>query len=247
MDVKRPLTGGEASAAHPRIAVSSVPRPVVTGYGEDRADTATQGVIRGVVTAGGVPVVLPVVDPAMAAAQLDGADGLVLTGGQDLDLPATDVELDPHRWIDPARDRHEFALWTAAREAGLPVLGICRGLQLVNVALGGSLILHVEGHDAGGAHADRLHPVRVRPYGALAAAIGDGAPGVNTIHHQAIERLAPPLRPTAHSADGLIEAAELEDPWFVGVQWHPELMLDLPGGQPLFDALVIQARARSVR
>jgi putative glutamine amidotransferase len=194
--------------------------------------------VAGVVKAGGVPLLLPVVEGSLAPAQLDACDALILSGGQDLDLPETGT--DPDRWIDPARDRHEFALWDAAHRRGLPVLGICRGLQLVNVALGGSLEPHLEAHNASGDYGERPHRVQVDAGTRLSKLIGRPAIEVNTIHHQAARSLGEGLVVAARAPDGVIEAAELRsaDFRFVGVQWHPELMLDRPGGQDLFDAVV---------
>ena len=222
----------------PRIAISSVPRDVPTGYGGDRADTVAAGVVAGVVAAGGVPLLLPVVDPELAPEQLEGVAGLLLAGGQDLALPETDVG--GERWIDPNRDRHEFALWQEARRRGLPVLGLCRGLQLVNVALGGALEPHVDGHDAGDEHATRLHPVTARAGSRLDGLLPEPTIEVNTIHHQTVRTLGAGLVASGHALDGTIEAAESSAgaQWFLGVQWHPELILGLPAGQPLFDGLI---------
>jgi putative glutamine amidotransferase len=226
----------------PVIAISSVPRDVPTGYGGDRADTVAAGVVAGVVAAGGIPLMLPVVDPSLASLQLRPADALLLAGGQDLDLP--DTGLGEERWIDPARDRHEFALWEEARRRQLPVLGVCRGLQLANVALGGTLEPHVDGHDAGDEHATRLHRVAVDPGTRLDALLSERTVDVNTIHHQTIGALGAGLVACARAPDGVVEAAETSpgEPWFVGVQWHPELIRGLPAGQPLFEGLVRAAR-----
>jgi putative glutamine amidotransferase len=231
----------------PVIAISSVPRNVPTGYGGDRADTVAAGVVAGVVDAGGIPLLLPVVDPSLAPHQLRAADALLLAGGQDLDLPETD--LGGERWIDPARDRHEFALWEEARRRRLPVLGVCRGLQLANVALGGTLQPHVDGHDAGDEHATRLHSVAVNPGTRLDALLPAREVDVNTIHHQTIGVLGSSLVACAHAPDGVVEAAEASSngPWFVGVQWHPELIRELPAGQSLFDGLVRAARDEAER
>lgn len=212
----------------------------MTGYGIDRADTAVEGMTSAVERAGGIPIVLPVGSPEIAAEQLAPIDGLIFSGGQDLDLPGASGD---DRWIDPGRDRHEFALWEAARLRGLPVLGVCRGLQLANVMTGGTLIQMVEGHDAGEEHASDRHEVRVESGSKLAAILGSERVEVNTIHHQALDQLGDGLRATAWGDDGVIEGAEMDQgPWFVGIQWHPELLAGVPAGDALFDELVVQSR-----
>lgn len=224
----------------PVIAITPVPRDVETGYGRDRADTVARGFGDAVAAAGGLPISLPQVPAELAAAQLEHVDGLVLSGGQDIDLPGATGE---DRWIDAARDRHEFALWSAAQERAMPVLGVCRGLQLVNVALGGTLIGHVEGHDAAESHAEELQEVEVEDGTLLAGILGAGSCLVNTIHHQALGDLGDGMRVSARSSDGTIEAGELEGgQWFVGVQWHPELLPGRPSGDALFAALVKECR-----
>lgn len=234
-----------SSLGTPRIAITSVPRVVPTGYGPDAADTVAAGLVAGVAEAGGTPVMLPVTDPSLASRQLDGIEGLVLSGGQDLDARAFGGERHPRStWLDPERDRWELELFAAARERGLPVLAICRGLQLATAALGGTLIPHLDGHDAGDGHAERTHPVAVVPESRLAAATGGGTLEVNTLHHQAVATLPPQLRPSAYDPEGLLEGAEAVDgSWLLAVQWHPELMRERAGGQDLFDALVAAARA----
>jgi len=225
----------------PVIAITPVPRDVQTGYGEDRADTVARGFGDAVAAAGGLPISLPQVAPELAGAQLEHVDGLILSGGQDLDLPEATGE---DRWVDAARDRHEFALWEAARARGIPVLGVCRGLQLANVALGGTLVTHVEGHDAADRHAEELQEVDVKAGTLLAGILGSGPCLVNTIHHQALGELGEGMRVSARSADGTVEAGELVgEPWFVGVQWHPELLPGRPAGDALFAALVERCAA----
>ena len=224
-----------------KIAVSSVPRTVPTGYGPDTADTVAVGTTEGVVRAGGIPVILPVVDAVTASAQIDECDGLILSGGHDLALPLPEGESVTDRWIDPARDVHELALWSAARTRGLPVLGICRGAQLVNHALGGALARQIDDHDAAEAHAEEMHEVSLAPGTRLYAICGPSPAAVNTIHHQAVERPGDGLVVSARSVtDGSIEGIEAAaaDHWFVGVQWHPELMAGHPAGDGLFRALV---------
>ncbi len=228
------------SATRPLIGITAVPRDIQTGYGPDRGDTAVKGMTSAVERAGGVPLLLPITEPGLAEAQLAALDGLVLSGGQDIDLPGSTND---ERWIDPPRDLHEFALWRAARQVGLPILGICRGLQLANIMSGGTLIQMVDGHDAGARHASELHSVRVEPSSKLAAILGSDCVNVNTVHHQALDVLGDGIVASAWSGDGLTEAAEIDrGGWFVGVQWHPELMAGVPAGDALFEELVLRAR-----
>jgi putative glutamine amidotransferase len=229
----------------PLIGITAIPRPVQTMYGPAAAHTCTDALVASVAAAGGVPILLPVVPAEHAALQLRGLDGLVLAGGQDVDPtsygrpPAAEGA-----WVHRGRDDHELALLAAARFSALPVLGVCRGLQLANVALGGDLIEHVDGHDAGARFADDLHPVRVEEGTLLARATGGGQIAVNSLHHQVVGALAAGLRPSASAADGLPEAAEaIDGPWLVAVQWHPELMGAVPGGLDLFAALVRESAA----
>jgi gamma-glutamyl-gamma-aminobutyrate hydrolase PuuD len=179
-----------------------------------------------VAAAGGVPVVLPpLVEAAGAVARLDA---LLLSGGGDV---APDrYGATPHTRTgrpDPQRDAAELAALDAALAAGLPVLGVCRGAQLLNVAGGGTLHQHlpdVVGHDGHnptpGAFTDV--DVRLDPAGRVGAAIGPRL-RVRCHHHQAVDRLAPGLVATGWAADGTVEAVEDATRWFVvGVQWHPE-------------------------
>src|SRR5207245_1266296 len=129
--------------------------------------------------------------------------------------------------VDSERDALELPLARDAIAAGLPVLGICRGMQLLNVAVGGSLIQHLDGHRAGANAGDpsALHPVRVAPSSRLREILGADEVSVNSRHHQAVRDadLAPSLEATAWSPDGVIEAVEMPGNGFVlGVQWHPE-------------------------
>ena len=157
----------------PLIGITAIPRPVQTMYGPADAHTSTDALTSSVIAAGGVPVLLPVVPAEHAALQLRGLDGLVLAGGQDVD-PTTygRAAAADGAWVHRGRDEHELALLAAAREAGLPVLGVCRGLQLANVALGGDLVEHVDGHDAGARFARRSAPRARR--GGHAAGARDG-------------------------------------------------------------------------
>jgi putative glutamine amidotransferase len=208
-----------------------------------------------VAAAGGVPVLLPPV-PGIEAA-VDRLDALVLTGGGDIDPAAYGATRHPRTGpANAERDRAELDLLAAALAAGLPVLGICRGLQLLNVARGGTLHQHLadlkppaEGPDGDPGHTPQpgtfgSHPVRVATGSMLAGILQADRPfAVPTAHHQAIDRLGAGLTATAWASDGIIEAAELtggeHHPFVLAVQWHPEA-----GDDPrLFQALVAAARS----
>ncbi len=202
-----------------------------------------------VAAAGGIPVLLPPV-PGIEDA-LGGLDGLLLSGGGDIDPARYGAEPGPETGnVREDRDSAEFALLEAAMELRLPVLGICRGMQVINVARGGTLHQHlpdVVGHDGHapvpGAFGD--HPVRVAPGSRLSRILGEAAPPQTpTHHHQAVDELGAGLTATAWAEDGTVEAFELdapgEGPFIVAVQWHPEAGDDLS----LFRALVAAARDR---
>ncbi|MDO0928522.1 gamma-glutamyl-gamma-aminobutyrate hydrolase family protein [Streptomyces sp. TG1A-8] len=188
--------------------------------------------------AGGLAVMLPPDAPERAAATVARLDGLVVAGGPDVDPARYGAERDPRTGPPaPERDAWELALIRAALAARVPLLGICRGMQLLNVALGGTLVQHLEGHaEAVGAFGG--HPVRPVP-GTLYAGVVPEEVTVPTYHHQAVERLGAGLVPSAHAADGTVEAVELSaaGTWVLGVQWHPEV-----GGDPrVMRALVTAA------
>lgn len=192
----------------------------------------------GIGLAGGISVLLPPqpVDESIAEQVLDGVDGLVLTGGRDVD-PAR-YEQSPHPTTDePARDRDafEFALVHGALRRGLPVLGICRGAQVLNVALGGTLHQHLPevvghtGHQQGNA-VFSTSSISTVPGTRVASLVGPTT-DAQCYHHQAIDRLADGLIASASDADGVIEAVEVDpakhpESWVVAVQWHPEERLD---------------------
>ena len=145
--------------------------------------------------------------------------GLLLTGGGDIDPALSNQPDDPRlRPIDVRRDREELALIRAFAAAGKPVLGICRGMQLLNVAFGGTLHAHVDGHEGAPHRADLMRG------SALARLCGERLL-VNSYHHQAVLAVAPGLRAAAHASDGMIEGLEHERLPILGVQWHPERML----------------------
>ena len=200
-----------------------------------------------VVAAGGIPVLLPPM-PGIAGV-VDRIDGLLLTGGGDIDPAQYGARPHPATGrVSGPRDAAELELLAAAEAAGTPVLGVCRGMQLVNVALGGTLTQHLAS-DAGHAPAPGTfgaHPVRVAAGTRLAGILGaDGAAaGVPTAHHQAVDRLGDGLVATAWAQDGVIEAVESSsagDPFLLAVQWHPEAGTD----PRLIEALVAASTAKA--
>jgi putative glutamine amidotransferase len=194
--------------------------------------------VRAVEKAGGVPLILP---PQHAAVEtlLTIVDGLLLSGGPDVE-PARygDRDIHPATYgIDPERDQFEFDLFDSALQANAPVLGICRGIQVINVALGGTLIQDVATEHPGASDTGhRQHERGLADWqaGHTVGATSDVLPlftdlalGVNSFHHQAIRDLARGLEPVAFSPDGLIEAAFMPaTPDVFAVQWHPELMFE---------------------
>ena len=171
------------------------------------------------------------VDLHDGGSSLHGLRGLVLTGGVDIDPSHYgDERHEKVRRTEPDRDEFEIGLLDEALRQDLPVLAICRGHQLVNVALGGSLLQHIESglHVAdyrSEGYPSRSHPVELTPGSRLGKWLGEGRVTVNSRHHQAVtpDRLAPGLIATAMSDDGLVEAMEsASHAWLVGVQWHPE-------------------------
>ena len=214
-----------------RIGLSGVVR---TWDGADRTGV-NAAYVRALLSAGGVPLILsPLMGASLAASALDGCDGLLLTGGEDVDPSWYGAEPSPH--LTPPsqeRDLFELALFAVARQRGLPILGVCRGIQLINVALGGTLFQDLPSerpgpvdHSPAGARDARSHSIRLEPGSRAATALDTLRVTVNSVHHQAIRDLAPDLVATGWSDDGLIEAAESKPgaAWILAVQWHPEEM-----------------------
>jgi putative glutamine amidotransferase len=177
---------------------------------------------------GGLAAMLSPDEPEHAAAAVARLDGLVIAGGPDVEPVRYGAEPDP-RTGPPARarDAWELALIDAALAAGVPLLGICRGMQLLNVALGGTLVQHLDGHTEAVGVFGR-HPVKPVP-GTRYASVVPEETAVPTYHHQAVDRLGEGLVPSAYAADGTVEAVELPSAagWVLGVQWHPEMGEDL--------------------
>lgn len=243
-----PQRSGSRSSAPVVIGLTTYLEQAQTGVWDVPASFLPKVYFDAVNRAGGIAVLLPPqpVDRAIAERVLDGLDGLIITGGKDVDPALYGQE--PHATTDaPRRDRDawEDALLTAAIDRELPFLGICRGAQLLNVARGGTLIQHLPDvigstrYNLGGG-VFNVNPVEVEPGTQLDALIGDAA-RVKSYHHQAIDEVGEGLVVTARSDDGIIQAVELPSvPFGVAVQWHPEE--DAAEDARLFEGLVAAAR-----
>ncbi len=233
----------------PIIGVGSYPRLVETAFGSTLLQTASRFYIGAIEHAGGVPVILPVTEPDRVGDVLRLVHGLVLTGGGDV-APSLygATPLDGTTGVDPERDAFEVALCRAAIDSGVPILAICRGMQVMNVVLGGTLVQDIAAV-TGQYHYDprrwreQVHRIKVEPQSRVAGALGETELGVNTVHHQGLDRLAEGVRAVAWAEDGSVEAIEIPGaPFVVGVQWHPEVLEDHPEQRGLFRHLVDHAR-----
>ncbi len=196
------------------------------------------------IAAGALPVVIPVVQERSLLAQyLDIVDAFVFTGG--LDVPPEEYGQPTHpqtKACDPKRFGCGRLLAELLLERDIPVLAICLGMQLINVAYGGTLIQHIETeiqHTHIKPGEDGFHPISIDEDSLLHAILGVTELQVNSSHHQAVYKLAPGLRVLARAPDDIVEAVEMTDrPFFLGVQWHPERIADRPEQRALFSAFV---------
>ena len=215
--------------------------PIPVQDAEKRRYSMGKNYVRSLVECGAVPILLPTsVDTASLRAMYEQAGGVLLSGGGDADPafygetkhPTTDD-------IDLERDNTEMTLARWALEDDKPTFAICRGVQVMNVALGGTLIqdipdqwsphasmvLEHRGHKISATRDQVLHEVCIDPNTRIAGILGAGNVGVNSFHHQALKRVADHLVVTSRAPDGIIESVEVPDRhWYVGVQWHPEDM-----------------------
>jgi putative glutamine amidotransferase len=229
----------------PLIGISAHVAMVDDGEGITvRHHVANVAYAKAVRKAGGVPVLLPMIAATDAEEYIEHVDGVLITGGDDMNPGLYGAT--PHERTKPAdreRDEFEIAIVAAARAHDRPLLCICRGIQVMNVALGGTLQQHCDHHFDLSRYNEDAHTVQVEPGSLLAKIVGAGEIGVNSLHHQAIEALAPSLRATACSNDGIVEGVELPAARFtVGVQWHPELLRHRTEHFALFEALVDASR-----
>lgn len=224
----------------PRIGLTSYRARAQFGVWDETSDLLPAAYTDSIASAGGIALLLPAADPGLADDLLDGLDGLVISGGPDVDPSRYGAAPGSH--TDPpqaARDAWELALTIAARERGLPLLGVCRGMQVMAVALGGTLCQHLPDVVGNDSHRPILgaygrHPVRLAEGSRLAALLGSRT-DVATHHHQAVDTLPDSVVATGWADDGTLEAFEVAGPsWATAVQWHPEVY----DGGPLFRGFV---------
>jgi putative glutamine amidotransferase len=244
--MNRPLIGVTVSEIRPKEDAQ------VVLHGEPHQTEMTLGLpyMLAVEQAGGLPVALSPLSSASVDPLVDHLCGLLLTGGPDLDPTCygaqPGAETGP---TDLGVDLFELMLCRAAYKRGMPILGICRGAQVLNVARKGTLHQHVPDLELGGVEHrqpqpgdQRTHDVWVSPDSGLARATGGGPVRVNSFHHQAVDRLGLDLRPVAWAEDGLVEAVEARDGHFaLGVQWHAETLVEEAEQLALFERLVEEA------
>jgi putative glutamine amidotransferase len=239
--------------SHPSIALTATTQ-LIHGVARTRANVAYSAAAR---AAGLRPYILPVLAGEDADDMLRGMAGLILTGGEDVDpvhfgKPAHAALGQVHA----GRDAFELALVRAAHARRIPTFAICRGAQIANVALGGSLVQdlptewpNVLAHDADSRTA-RVHPVRITEGSRLAAACGATDFAVNSMHHQALASVPDGLTVVARAPDEVIEGVEWtgDDWWMIGVQWHPEELVGTaePWDRSLFAAFADAARRKAV-
>jgi putative glutamine amidotransferase len=238
------------------VLIGITGRPIAAGkVGASAAVGVGVGYLAALERAGAAPVVLaPRALTADSARELLARlDGLLLLGGPDVDPALYGGRTHPAiTGTDADDDRFEVALTRAALDDGVPLLAVCRGIQVLNVALGGTLVAHLPELAGVGPHGRpgvpngaTLNSVTLEPGSLLTKAMGAERVTCSCHHHQALDRLGDAVRVTAHSDDGVIEGVEVDRAWALAVQWHPEDTAgDDPAQQRLFDALVSEARVR---
>ena len=237
----------------PIIGITGRPQEVPAAGTRVRAYLTTHTYSDCVKSAGAIPILMIPGNPNDIESVLDLVDGVLLTGGGDVAPEQYGAERhESVRGVSEERDEYELALVRAAHARRMPTMAICRGLQVVNVALGGTLVQDLpshtgaHGHDITGEGAYEPHSeALVEPGCRIASIIGEGLHEINSIHHQAVEELGDGLRVVASAPDGTVEAVEHEDTsWpLIAVQWHPEFlgMKDHTESHDLFEAFVESA------
>jgi putative glutamine amidotransferase len=212
--------------------------------------TCMESYIQSIVRAGGIPVLIPLgIDEELLSKTLDTVDGVLFTGGGDIH-PARFGGADHPKinQVDEDRDRVEMALYRDIIKNRKPFLGVCRGLQVINTASGGSLYTHIADQYSGAMehyyypewpYTHLSHFVHVKKKSRLEKITGQTILQVNSLHHQGIDRMAEGFSATALAPDGIIEAIEMNDyPYGLAVQWHPEWLLDHPPMLALFESFI---------
>lgn len=242
-ETRRPLIGVTTSELRKAETVSPVPE------GEPPRHEMALGLtyMKAVEVAGGVPVVIPPMEVGLIGALLDHLDGICLSGGPDIHPDHYGHE--PHDQLGPTApdlDHFELEIARKADAAGLPTLGICRGMQAINISRGGTLLQHIPDLWVTVEHRQKMpgqtasHRVDLDPESQVAKIVGSPLIAVNSFHHQAVGDIGEGLVVTGHAPDGATES--IEDPsrdFMIGVQWHAELMVDQPEQFALFHQLVI--------
>jgi putative glutamine amidotransferase len=244
--------GGERMSRVALIGVTTsevrcVDKPTEQGEPRQREMTLGLQYMHAVERAGGLPVVLPPLHADAIDPLLDRLDGICLSGGPDLDPDAYHAVADPHlgpTW--PELDAFELELARRADARGLPVLGICRGAQALNVARGGTLHQHLPDITDGSIRHRQheparrsTHQIKIDRRSLIGATLRDGMTAVNSFHHQAVDTLGAGVRAVAFAPDGVVEAIEATDhPHWRGVQWHAETLVHRGAHLALFTGLV---------
>ncbi|GAB3492939.1 gamma-glutamyl-gamma-aminobutyrate hydrolase family protein [Amycolatopsis cihanbeyliensis] len=237
-------SNGSEAGSGPVIGLTTYTELARFGVWEVDAAVLHRSYVDCVVRAGGIPMLLPPVGAGYAE-RLAAIDGLVLVGGADVDPARYDQPPHAGTVTRPERDEFEFGLLEHALAATVPVLGVCRGMEVLNVALGGTLIQHLPETTGSSAHQPAVatfgSSTITLAEGSRAAGILGAETSCRCYHHQAVDRLGAGLRAVGWAADGTVEAVELPgEPFVLGVQWHPEQDQD---DLRLFAALVAAARA----
>lgn len=231
----------------PQPLIGITCKQAVINTGEYPSTAQSDKYIEALIKAGALPVLIPNLLPETNLEALRARlDGILFTGGPDVDPALFNGEPHPSVYgVYAERDRTEINLVKRAAQTGQPFLGICRGIQVINVALGGTLYTHISAflpdslHHADNRAGDRVHEVRIQPGSRLEKIIGSSTIPTNSMHHQGIETVAPGLQAVAWTSDGLVEGVELPGhPFGLGVQWHPEWLVKYPEMLNLFKALV---------
>lgn len=233
----------------PLIGISAEIAPVTRYWGTEPHHVVDDDYVAAVRAGGGLAVVLPVTDPALVSALCARLDGLLLTGGNDVDAArygAARLDSGTGGELQPERDAFDLALARHAIDTGLPTLAICRGQQVLNVACGGTLVQHLATHPQTVMAPDAVsHGLVVDPSSRLARR-HPSIVQVNSYHHQAVDRPGTGVRVVATAPDGVVEAIEVDGaPDLVAVQWHPEMLPGRPEHTALFRWLADTAASRA--